>query len=421
MPLQRDRDHVGQTVRRVETTPRARFDERTDLPAIGTPGTDFNVHLVPRTTIPAATRVPQTGSDDFFPGIGTAYLFKVGDTGAIVPWTDLDGTVIWKTVYNFSEDSYEPNAGLAPVLETQDGTSLELQDGSSLELQLETTTTDFLGPETAVLTGIMSRRGRLAIPRDTQSSSAAPSLQPIRLERAVVNQFVEIAPDQEGDIELYTDQQLDDNPQAAAASQITLAATASSANGFYTGWLIRIMDGPGTGATRWIHGYTGSTRVATIGAYGGQITYDWNAGDVPDANSTYKLLKPSIQRGIWSHAENGQILTPYEEISVQRIANSLKYDIVRGMNRDVQRAVVQETGGILDGTSGQIRLTDAQTVTTGLWDFATAGKHIRRLTDVYVRYEKTNPFMVASTPDQGRIYRIIGVDCSGLVDSPGDL
>ena len=419
--LRRERDHVGQTVRRVETGKPARFSERTGYPAFGTPGTDFNVHLVPRTTIPAATRIPQAGSDQFFPGIGTAYLFKVGDTGEIIPWRDDSNAVVFKTVYNFSEDSYEPNAGLAPTLSGQDGTTLEMQDGTDFELQQNTGSTDWLGPETAVLTGIMSRRGLLCIPRDTQSTSTAPTLQPIRLERAVVAQFTEIQPDAEGDIELYTDQQLDDSPQTAVASQITLATSASSVNDFYNGWMIRIVDGPGTGATRWIHDYTGSTRVATIGAFGGQIEYAWNSGDVPDAGSTYKLLKPSVQRGIWSHAENGQILTAYEEIYVQKIALSSKYDIIKGMNRDVQRAVVTESGGILDGTQGEVRLSDSQVITTGIWDFATAGKHIRRLTDVYVRYEKTNPFMVSTTPDQGRMYRIIGADCSGLVDSPGDL
>jgi hypothetical protein len=69
--------------------------------------------------------------------------------------------------------------------------------------------------------------------------------------------------------------------QAGAASTITLAATASAADGFYAGYGIRITAGPGVGQVRIISGYAGATRVATI-------SNAWTTQ--PTSTSTYEIF-----------------------------------------------------------------------------------------------------------------------------------
>ena len=108
----------------------------------GAPGTDFGVAIVPRTDIPAATRTAQAGSDDFEPGLGTAWLFKIDDaTGLITPWLDNGGAVIFKDVYNFSSKACPSN---------------------------DAGETDYIGAKTCVLMAIMDRNGKLCIPSDEQ-------------------------------------------------------------------------------------------------------------------------------------------------------------------------------------------------------------------------------------------------------------
>lgn len=68
--------------------------------------------------------------------------------------------------------------------------------------------------------------------------------------------------------------------QAGAAGTITLAAGASASNNFYRGTVIRTTAGTGSGQTRHIRSYVGSTKVATV-------TPNWTV--TPDATTTYSI------------------------------------------------------------------------------------------------------------------------------------
>ena len=118
-------------------------------------GTDFGTPIVPRTSIPAATRIVQAGSDIFTPGKGTAYLFRVATGGEIEPRVDNDGAVIFKDVYNLSTQAYEPN-NAEP-------------------------TTDYIGPNTDILYAHMDRSGKLFIPADNEGMANEAHLGTIRL------------------------------------------------------------------------------------------------------------------------------------------------------------------------------------------------------------------------------------------------
>lgn len=70
--------------------------------------------------------------------------------------------------------------------------------------------------------------------------------------------------------------------QSGSASDITLAAGASSTNDLYTGMLLAIISGTGAGQVRRIVTYVGSTKIASI---------DWNWTTNPDATSVYAVLR----------------------------------------------------------------------------------------------------------------------------------
>lgn len=72
----------------------------------------------------------------------------------------------------------------------------------------------------------------------------------------------------------------DGTAQAGGATTITLAAAASSTNDLYKGRKITLVGGTGSGQSRWITGYVGSTRVATVHAA-------WTTN--PDSSSQYVL------------------------------------------------------------------------------------------------------------------------------------
>lgn len=77
-----------------------------------------------------------------------------------------------------------------------------------------------------------------------------------------------------------TDTQATGTAQAGAASTITLAAGASAVNKFYCNTFVTTTGGTGSGQTRWISGYVGSTKVATV-------SEAWTVQ--PDATTTYSI------------------------------------------------------------------------------------------------------------------------------------
>lgn len=73
-----------------------------------------------------------------------------------------------------------------------------------------------------------------------------------------------------------------DTAQAGATSSITLATGASSTDGYYVGYYVTITAGTGSGQTRRVSGYVGSTRVATVSSA-------WTT--TPDATSVYNITE----------------------------------------------------------------------------------------------------------------------------------
>ena len=143
-----------------------RNNRQVNTELLGSPGTDFGTPIVPRTLIPKATRSAQPGSDDFCPGEGTAYLFKLDEaTGCITPWFEAGTTnVIFKTVYNLSTTQEYQSNDIAFLLE--DGGIYELEDDTPFELEADPGGTDFIGPDTPVLFAAMDRAGKLFLPPD---------------------------------------------------------------------------------------------------------------------------------------------------------------------------------------------------------------------------------------------------------------
>lgn len=400
---QRNLVKVDETIRRVENfgiRPPPGRDPTTAF--FGSPGTDFGTPIVPKTTIPAATRVVGPGSDTFTPGVGTAYLFKVGPGGDITPWLDHDGTVISKPIYNYSDVEYVPNTPETSSMTSMAGTAYTTMVGAAFNTMATIVSTDYIGPDTAVPIATMDRAGKLNIP----PASTPP--QQLRLQRAIIAQPDGIGPDEVGQISIFVDLQVDSTATAGGADTITLAAL----SGAQAGDVVRIVIGSGTGQSRWIKSLAGN--VATIGAFG-DVDHPWDATRQPDNTSRYKLERLVIRVGHLNHAEgSGRVLFQNEECYVQPIQSFAgHYTIIRGADKTVLRAVVDESGGISSGQSGEIILSDSSQRTTGLWDFAHADHRIDRFGHIYVVYEKTLPVGGPSI-DEGRLYRIVGADCSAL-------
>lgn len=76
--------------------------------------------------------------------------------------------------------------------------------------------------------------------------------------------------------------------QGGGSDYITLAATASSQDGYYVDKIIKITGGTGAGQYRKIIGYNGTTKVATMATA-------WDT--TPDATSTYEIYKLGFLAG----------------------------------------------------------------------------------------------------------------------------
>ena len=84
-----------------------------------------------------------------------------------------------------------------------------------------------------------------------------------------------------------------DTAQAGGAATITLAYNASQVDSYYNGFFIEITGGTGSGQTKTITGYVGSTRIATVGvAWAPQPdnTSDYTITSVPASDTDYQLL-----------------------------------------------------------------------------------------------------------------------------------
>lgn len=141
--------------------------------------------------------------------------------------------------------------------------------------------------------------------------------------------------------------------QAGAASTITLDAAASATDSFYNKGLLVILSGTGAGQARWITGYVGATKVATVDSA-------WLTN--PDATSVFGIIPKNLagqllDAAITTRATPAQILaTP---------ANLLATD---GTGRVTVGTNADKTGYSLAVTP----LTLAQIV-NGVWDELQSG------------------------------------------------
>lgn len=83
--------------------------------------------------------------------------------------------------------------------------------------------------------------------------------------------------------------------QAGAAGTITLAAGASAVDGFYNGMPVNLTGGTGSGQTRTVASYVGSTKVATVAG-------NWTTP--PDATSAYSISANNVYRPVSSAFES---------------------------------------------------------------------------------------------------------------------
>lgn len=89
--------------------------------------------------------------------------------------------------------------------------------------------------------------------------------------------------------------------QAGAAGSITLHAGASAVDNFYKGMIIRTTGGTGSGQTRVITGYTGSSKVATV-TPNWTVTPDVTTTFSIDANVLYKPASTLLETAtIWNY------------------------------------------------------------------------------------------------------------------------
>jgi hypothetical protein len=79
--------------------------------------------------------------------------------------------------------------------------------------------------------------------------------------------------------------------QAGGVNSITLAAGASATDNFYRGQVLQTVSGTGTGQTRIIVSYVGSTKVATVYPKWATTYADNSTGVVPDATTGYAIRK----------------------------------------------------------------------------------------------------------------------------------
>lgn len=104
--------------------------------------------------------------------------------------------------------------------------------------------------------------------------------------------------------------------QAGAATTITLASGASASDDYYNNMWIRITSGTGSGQSRKISDYVGSTKAATVAT--------WTTN--PSSDSTYEIYKPVIT----SNSNSGLLLdTTAAKTTVIDVDTSL-YGIVFG-------------------------------------------------------------------------------------------
>lgn len=177
----------------------------------------------------------------------------------------------------------ESSYGVNPTPAAADALKLSELEVTPLEIELldrELITGNF--GNTEKVTG--SSMSKLSFPVEIAGSGAAGTApRPGRLLRAC------------GFAETITAAPVTDTAQAGAAGTITLAAGASSTDGYYNGMIISITSGTGNGQTGVIFDYDGTTKVALVQARGTTFTAGNDSAYSISANVKYTLVNQNFE------------------------------------------------------------------------------------------------------------------------------
>jgi hypothetical protein len=131
--------------------------------------------------------------------------------------------------------------------------------------------------------------------------------------------------------------------QTGSSSTITLASTASTADDFYNGCKIKLINGTGSGTTTYtISDYVGSTRIATISS---------TFGTIPDATTTYQIAPPTSTsddlvngRRYIASAGTNHSLSVSDGIRIIKIVNGTSPDDWFDNSKDVTNRYIFDNG-----------------------------------------------------------------------------
>lgn len=159
--------------------------------------------------------------------------------------------------------------------------------------------------------------------------------------------------------------------QAGAGGSITLDASASAVDDFYKNALVLLTGGTGSGQSRTIGGYTGSTKVATV-------TPNWATS--PDNTSTFAILPAGAVSGasaptaadvadaVWDEARSGHTTSGSfgEGVKAESLNTQAKADV----NSEADTAL-SDYGALKPTTAG--RTLDVSTTGEAGIDWANVG------------------------------------------------
>lgn len=157
--------------------------------------------------------------------------------------------------------------------------------------------------------------------------------------------------------------------QAGAAGSITLESGASSIDNFYRFALLAITSGTGAGQSRMVVGYTGSSKVATVGN-------NWYVN--PDATSVYTILPwGSVDVRSWRGGTPNALVSGRMDSSVGAMATNsltaaaLAADAVSEIGDEVAAELATYDGPTAAELTAEIN--DVQTDIAALTDIDAAG------------------------------------------------
>lgn len=143
--------------------------------------------------------------------------------------------------------------------------------------------------------------------------------------------------------------------QAGASTSITLDAGASSSDSFYVNDIVFIVSGTGAGQARFITGYTGSTKVATV------TTWVTN----PDSSSVFVILPFDAIPGATAPTASQNAQAVWNELRLSHTTAGTFGEGMASVQGNVTGSVGSVTGNVGGNVAGSVgSVTNAVTVGT---------------------------------------------------------